>query len=225
MFSLRLAERKIEQTKDPPQAISMPNVFLSYARADGKDAATRLRAELERAGFQIWRDIEDMQGGQAWKDQLRAALRSVDVIVVVLTPGAVTSKYVEWEWENALTLEKRVIPLLMTPCNVPEELKQLHYHNLSTEQDYVMGVISLIRDLTPFLVIKDQDQQDSEPIQQDQTNGDRNISVGGSTSKSTFITGDGNIASTDNSVNYQIGKNNTNIKTAQGIHIGDTYNG
>lgn len=125
----------------------MPSIFLSYARADGQDAAKRLRSELEQAGFQIWRDIEDMQGGQAWKDQLRQALRTVDVVIVLLTPAAVASKYVEWEWENALTLEKRVIPLLRLPCEVPEELQRLHYHNLSTDQNYVFGFASLVRDL------------------------------------------------------------------------------
>ncbi len=39
----------------------MPKIFLSYARADGKTAAIRLRSELQRAGFEVWRDIEDMQ--------------------------------------------------------------------------------------------------------------------------------------------------------------------
>ncbi|PKO19434.1 MAG: hypothetical protein CVU38_21565, partial [Chloroflexi bacterium HGW-Chloroflexi-1] len=56
----------------------MIHVFLSYARADGLDAATKLRAELTAMGFQVWRDIEEMQGGLAWKEQLRAALRQVD---------------------------------------------------------------------------------------------------------------------------------------------------
>ncbi len=203
----------------------MGTIFLSYARADGQGLTTRLRAELERAGFKIWRDIEDMQGGQAWKEQLRAALRTADAVVVLLTPAAVASKYVEWEWENAITLEKRVIPLLMVPCDVPGELKQLHYHNLSTDQDYVMGIISLLRDLAPFLAEKDDTQQLSEEPQQIKGSGDRNISIGGNAENNTLVTGDGNVAGSGNNVTYQYGKNNTKIEKAQNFRIGDDYNG
>ncbi len=125
----------------------MLKIFLSYTRKDGADAAARLRAELERAGFTVWRDIEQMRGGRAWQEQLRAALREVDVVLVLLTPGAVKSKYVTWEWDNGLTLQKRVVPLLMLPCKVPPELARLHYHDLSQADKYVLGFAALMRDL------------------------------------------------------------------------------
>jgi len=125
----------------------MLKIFLSYARKDGAAAAARLRTELERAGFTVWRDIEEMRGGQAWKEQLRAALRAVEAVLVLLTPGAVESQYVTWEWENALTLQKKVIPLLILPCAPPEELDRLHYHDLSQPDTYTIGFAALLRDL------------------------------------------------------------------------------
>ena len=125
----------------------MMTIFLSYARRDGLDAATKLRGELAAMGFQVWRDIEEMQGGLAWKEQLRAALRQVDAVLVLLTPGSVASPTVEWEWENALTLGKRVIGLLVSPCDVPAELKRLHYHDLSQPAMYTLGLARLARDL------------------------------------------------------------------------------
>lgn len=125
----------------------MIHVFLSYARRDGLEAATKLRGELTAMGFPVWRDIEEMAGGLAWKEQLRAALRQVDVVLVLLTPGSVASTTVEWEWENALTLGKRVIGLLIAPCDVPAELKRLHYHDLSQAETYTLGLARLTRDL------------------------------------------------------------------------------
>ncbi len=125
----------------------MIKLFISYARADGIQAAVRLRGELESTGVTVWRDNEDMRGGKAWKEQLRAVLRQVDVVVVLLTPGAVTSKMVEWEWENALTLEKRVIAVLIYPCQVPEELGRLHYHDLSDSATYTLSLMKLVRDI------------------------------------------------------------------------------
>lgn len=130
----------------------MMPIFLSYARADGLDAATRLRNELIAMGFTVWRDLEEMRGGQAWKEQLRAALRAVDAVVVLLTPAAVTSKTVEWEWQNALTLDKRVLPVLIQPCDVPAELARLHYHHLNTPDVYTLGLARLARDLVQLLV-------------------------------------------------------------------------
>lgn len=125
----------------------MIQIFLSYARRDGLDAATKLRGELTAMGFAVWRDIEEMAGGLAWKEQLRAALRQVDAVLVLLTPGSVASQMVEWEWENALTLGKRVIGLLIAPCDVPDELKRLHYHDLSQPATYTLGLVRLARDL------------------------------------------------------------------------------
>ena len=200
----------------------MPKIFLSYARADGKTAATRLRSELERAGFEVWRDIEDMQGGQAWKDQLRKSLRQVDRVIVLLTPTAVSSKYVEWEWENALTLEKQVIPLLILPCDVPDELKRLHYHNLSIEQDYILGFAALMRDLYSIPSVSESDSNDT----QDLSNvGGRNASVGGSADNATIITGDGNAVGSNNTTVQQSGKYDIKIDKGQNIRIGDDFNG
>lgn len=125
----------------------MLTLFLSYARSDGNHAAIRLRGELEAMGFNVWRDIEDMQGGLPWKEQIRAALRQVDVVLVLLTPAAVTSKTVEWEWENGMTLQRQVIGLLMLPCQAPDELKRLHYHDLSDPAAYTLGLAKLVRDL------------------------------------------------------------------------------
>jgi len=122
----------------------MPTVFLSYARSDGSSIADRLRTELERANFIVWQDVGNMRGGQEWKEQLRIALREVDVLLVLLTPEAVKSSYVTWEWENALTLQKRVIPLLVLPCNSPADLARLHYHDLSQSDTYALELMALV---------------------------------------------------------------------------------
>ncbi len=179
----------------------MTQVFLSYARADGAGAATRLREELSRSGFTVWQDTENMQGGQAWKEQLRAALRQVDAVLVLLTPGAVNSKYVIWEWEMAQMVEKPVIPLLVTVCDIPDELGRLHYHNFSAESGYTLGLMSLMRDLKQ-LDRASQSGQTERPATQIPAQGDRHISIGGDASNSQIVVGDGNsLAQTNQSHN------------------------
>ena len=83
--------------------------------------------------------------------------------------------------------EKRVIPLLLLPCQVPDELSRLHYHNLSTEQDYTLGLMSLVRDLNQL------ESGSSAPVAPPETSsGSRNISIGGNANNSQIVVGDGN---------------------------------
>jgi len=125
----------------------MMTVFLSYARRDGLDAATKLRGELAAMGFGVWRDIEEMRGGLTWRKQLFQALGQVDAVLVLLTPGAVASANVTWEWQSALTMDQRVIPLLVIPCDAPADLTALHYHRLDDPAGYTLGLARLARDL------------------------------------------------------------------------------
>ncbi|MCI0339321.1 MAG: toll/interleukin-1 receptor domain-containing protein [Acidobacteria bacterium] len=125
----------------------MLKVFLSYARADNIKGAARLRDELKFA-FDVWRDIEDMQSGESWREQLSDALHEVDVVIVLLTPAAVASSHVTEEWKGARLLKKPVIPVLISPCTIPEELREIHYQNLSDPDNYGQGLMALRNDLT-----------------------------------------------------------------------------
>ena len=77
------------------------------------------------------------------------ATRSGSDMLVLPTPDAVASHYVEWEWETALTLEKRVIPLLVKRCAVPEELQRIQYHRLDGPDQYKSGQLRLGRATWP----------------------------------------------------------------------------
>lgn len=123
----------------------MLKLFLSYARADASAAAADLRARLARSGYSMWRDLDEMRGGAPWRQQLFDALQAVDAVLVLLTPGAVASETVTWEWQTAQGLGKPLIPLLIMPCDVPLELQRLNYHNLHDPAR--LGFESLQRDL------------------------------------------------------------------------------
>lgn len=205
----------------------MLQIFLSYAREDGKEASARLRSHLERAGYQVWRDIEEMQGGQAWKAQLRDAIDKVDAVLVLLTPASVKSKNVEWEWKGALFLEKRVIPLLILPCDVPDELDELHYHNLSTAEEYIFGFAALTRDLQLLTEAKAASPESlEESAASKASSSDRHVAISGNAENSNIVTGDGNIVGSGNTVTNQTGgKYNINIQKANNTRIGDDYRG
>lgn len=96
-------------------------IFISYAREDGGPFAERLSTELAEAGHQPWRDVERLagRGGDAWERELTEQLLSADLIVVVLTPGAVQSAMVYGECTKALENGLLVVPALFLDCDVP----------------------------------------------------------------------------------------------------------
>jgi hypothetical protein len=104
-------------------------VFLSYAQEDGQRFARDLSARLSEAGHLPWRDQEQLsaQGGVRWVRELTRQLLTSDVIVVVLTPGACDSQYVEAEWMKALEHGLPVVPALFLDSGVPLPLTPLQH--------------------------------------------------------------------------------------------------
>jgi len=52
-------------------------VFLSYARKDGRDAALRLKSELESNRLVVWMDAERIEGGADARDRMETNLHGV----------------------------------------------------------------------------------------------------------------------------------------------------
>jgi hypothetical protein len=124
------------------------HVFISYAREDGDPFARRLLETLPiEKEFTVWRDIERLTSLDDWRSQLRQALFGTDAVVVLMTPGAASSKFVELEYEVAKTLGKPVLTALCLPCEIPEALRASHYHDLSNPRTYEREMAALRRDL------------------------------------------------------------------------------
>jgi TIR domain len=106
-------------------------LFLSYARTDGLEACGFFARALQEASFRVWRDISDIPGGVEWHTTVRETIPRVDAVLVFLTPAAVASEAVEFEWRIALAHGKRVVPLLISPCSIPAELRTPTYRDLT----------------------------------------------------------------------------------------------
>ncbi|MCA8952733.1 MAG: toll/interleukin-1 receptor domain-containing protein [Planctomycetes bacterium] len=120
----RLADWVIESIKQiplPPPAeggrslVAHPPLFLSYCRAD-RELMRSVRSELSTEGFYSWTDESLVPGTPDWPTALEDAIRTSSVVVVVMTPGAKASVWVNREIDVALRLGKRVFPLLAVGC-------------------------------------------------------------------------------------------------------------
>lgn len=90
-------------------------VFLSHARKD--DALARKLAErLTRSGFTVWNSEDEIVPGENWATKMGRALDDSDLMVVLLTPGALESDWLRQNIEFALgssRYEGRVFSVLV----------------------------------------------------------------------------------------------------------------
>lgn len=89
---------------------------------------------MDKDGLNVWLDVERLQPGQEWKNEIRNAILKCDVVVVCL------SSDFDKQWgyrheELKLALEKSrflpdnevfIIPVRLEECDMPESLKHLH---------------------------------------------------------------------------------------------------
>jgi hypothetical protein len=61
----------------------MPNVFLSYSRADAP-IVDRIAIDLQRQGVGVWMDRQDLIAGQEWLPEIQQAISSAEFMVVFL---------------------------------------------------------------------------------------------------------------------------------------------
>jgi len=92
-----------------------PRVFISYARADGEAYTRNLSTRLEKAGIPCWMDRLGMEGGKDWRQQILEALDTVEFLVLVMTPAAMQSPNVQWEWRSARQQGVCVYPVKAAP--------------------------------------------------------------------------------------------------------------
>jgi len=89
----------------------MPDVFVSYSRRDA-DFVRALVADLEARGKDVWIDTQGIGDGEVFPDAIRHAIEASDAFVFVISPESVASRYCESEVAYAVSLQKRLVPVL-----------------------------------------------------------------------------------------------------------------
>ena len=120
----------------------MTKIFVSYSRKDIGFARTLAR-DLEKAGYDVWWDLTDLRGGDDWLRVIPAAIESSEFILVVLSPNSVLSDWVKKEYTQALSLGKKIIPIMLTRSSVPFALNTINYVDF-TSDDYAANLKNLL---------------------------------------------------------------------------------
>jgi len=88
-------------------------IFISHATRDS-ELASQLADGLFRAGFVVWNAAEEIAPGDNWAKETGRALDESDVLVAVITPGSLQSRFLQADIQYALTskrFEHRLVPV------------------------------------------------------------------------------------------------------------------
>lgn len=94
----------------------MSHLFISYSRSD-LDFARYLRASLEAEAFRVWMDEKQLSAGMDWWGEIETSIDSCAAFVVVMSPEARDSIFVQNEILRAIDQKKPIFPILLTGKN------------------------------------------------------------------------------------------------------------
>src|SRR5262245_11264451 len=88
-------------------------VFISYARIDERYATELMDRLAKEPDIAPWQDRISMSPGD-FEDQIKAGIDSADYLVLVMTPAALRSSWVETEWRYARENGRCIVPIKPT---------------------------------------------------------------------------------------------------------------
>ncbi len=109
-------------------------VFISHSSTDKKFVRT-LKGDLNENNIETWLDEDELRLGDTLIERLDAALEDSSHFLIILSKSSVNSDWVKYELNKALnknlTLNRRIIAVKYKECQVPKELENLVYEDLT----------------------------------------------------------------------------------------------
>lgn len=119
-----------------------PLIFLSYARTNPR-VVDSAEMGLRDCGLQPWVDRSQLVTGTKWKQEIRAALQECSALVLFLSPDALRSRNVRFEYTTALQLGKPIIGVKVQFCwSIPAELRP--YVCADMRRDRYLGLLQAL---------------------------------------------------------------------------------
>jgi len=133
----------------PP--VTKEHVFVSYSRSDWPGFVSQLVERIRGAGMPIWIDQHLLVGGDDWMDSIGEALDICKVLLLIMSPEALDSRYVKMEYRYFFNHNKRIIPILARRVDrIPPELSTTQYIDF-TDLSNTASIQNLIQVLRKYM--------------------------------------------------------------------------
>jgi hypothetical protein len=101
--------------------VDFHSCFISYSSAN-QSFVDRLHADLQTHGVRCWYAPMDLKIGDKFRDKIEHSIKTHDKLLIVLSPDALASEWVEAEVEAALDEEKRAKRAILFPIRVDQSV-------------------------------------------------------------------------------------------------------
>ena len=124
---------------------NLRQIFISHAHQD-VEFARRLTADLRAHSWQIWIAPDSIFPGEKWVEAINRGLEESGVFLLLISPHAVTSRWVTSETDVAIEMEHegllQFIPAQIQKCALPPLWRA--YQRLYFDRDYAAALQQLL---------------------------------------------------------------------------------
>ena len=104
-------------------------IFISYRRSDWSAFVEPLIEKLKTQNLSWWVDQHLIEGGDDWLDEINAALRECEAMILCISPEALESRHVKLEYRYFFNNNKPIYPLICKqPHELPAELQIIQHY-------------------------------------------------------------------------------------------------
>lgn len=152
--------------------VTKPIIFISYSHKNQNAQMFieifKLQIELynrdkadDEPEFAIWTDHE-LVAGDHWSDKIDNAIDDAFAIMVAITPEALDSHYVTYEWAYARGTKKFIVPIILKKIDSMHKILQdLHWKGMEEVTEYKREVQDLIEVLkVRYQSVRQKDKQE-----------------------------------------------------------------
>lgn len=131
-------------------------VFISHSSED-KEFVRSLSNDLDNLGITVWFDEWELSVGDSIIDKIFEGLGASDILIIVLSPSSVVSRWVKEEL-NVANMRRisdgdvRVLPVLYKDCEIPLALKHIKYADF--RGNYGNALYTLMDSLIPGYLLQ-----------------------------------------------------------------------
>lgn len=128
-------------------------IFLSHSSQD-KAFVKGLAVDLSSLGHSPWLDEWEILGGESIPTKIADGIEEADFVVLILSKNAVTSNWVEQEWQakywnEIASKDVSIIPILIDDCTIPTLLRTKKY--IDFRIDYTSALSQLTNSVSQLL--------------------------------------------------------------------------
>jgi hypothetical protein len=127
------------------------DLFISYSH-DDFEAVAPLIGRLREGGFSLWIDEEQIGGGDPLLKGMVEGIRKSDHLIAALSQSYLESKWATFESAVNQTMDpdnrkRRLIPVVVKPCKIPEEYRWLYCPDLTGVKDWEAEYSKVIKNV------------------------------------------------------------------------------